>query len=166
MLPIIAPRRDSGTSVMTVVISSGVIIAAPTPWMTRATSSTEKVGESAASSVPSDERAEGDARTASGWSRRWIRNPLTGMTTAIVRMNAVDSHWPVLALTCRSSMSTGMATLMIVSFSTTTKAETSSTPMAIASLRFRRSGVARRRGGGAVDGLGHRDLRRCRGRRP
>ena len=52
MLPITAPRRAGGTSVITVVISSGIMIAVPPACTTRATSSTANPGASAASSVP------------------------------------------------------------------------------------------------------------------
>ena len=52
MLPITAPRRVTGTSVITVVISSGSMIAVPPACTTRPTSSTEKPGASADSSVP------------------------------------------------------------------------------------------------------------------
>ena len=52
MLPITTPRRIGGTSVITVVISSGIMIAVPPACTTRAASSTANPGATAASSVP------------------------------------------------------------------------------------------------------------------
>ena len=48
----IAPRRLGGTSRITVVMSSGIMIAVPDACTTRATSSTGKPGASAATRVP------------------------------------------------------------------------------------------------------------------
>ena len=53
------------------------------------------------------------------------------MTTDIVSRNPAVSHCPTLAETCRSAISTGSATLMIVSFRMTTNADTSSTVMTV-----------------------------------
>ena len=53
---------------------------------------------------------------------RWSSQPVIGMTTAIVRANAVVSHWPSAGVTSRSSMISGIATLIVVSFKKTTKA--------------------------------------------
>ncbi len=52
MLPMTLPRMAGGTSVMIVVMSSGIMMAVPDAWTTRPTSSHAKPGESAASSVP------------------------------------------------------------------------------------------------------------------
>ena len=52
MLPMTWPRSCSGTTCISVVMSSGIITAVPAAWMLRATSSTSNVGASAASSVP------------------------------------------------------------------------------------------------------------------
>ena len=51
---------------------------------------------------------------------RWMRKPVTGMTTAMVNMNAVVNHCPVRASTPRSSMIGRNATLMVVSLRKTT----------------------------------------------
>ena len=51
-LPMTTPRRSTGTSVRIVVISSGSIIAVPLAWTTRAGSSSQKAGDTAASRVP------------------------------------------------------------------------------------------------------------------
>ena len=51
-LPMTAPRRAGGTSVITVVISSGSMIAVPLACTMRAPSSTANPGASAATSVP------------------------------------------------------------------------------------------------------------------
>jgi hypothetical protein len=47
--------------------------------------------------------------------------PVTGMTTAIESMNAVESHWAALASTAKSAISRGIALIMIVSLRITTK---------------------------------------------
>ena len=54
MLPIVLPRVSGGTSVITVVISSGIMIAVPDAWTTRATTSSSRPGASAAASVPTE----------------------------------------------------------------------------------------------------------------
>ena len=51
-LPMTRPRSFSGTTFISVVMSSGIITAVPAAWMLRATSSTSNVGASAASRVP------------------------------------------------------------------------------------------------------------------
>ena len=51
-LPITRPRSCTGTTVISVVISSGIITAVPLAWMIRATSSTQNVGATSASAVP------------------------------------------------------------------------------------------------------------------
>lgn len=51
-LPITRPRSCSATTVISVVISSGIITAVPPAWMTRPTSSTANVGASAEITVP------------------------------------------------------------------------------------------------------------------
>ena len=125
MLPIVLPRVSGGTSVMTVVMRSGSMIAVPDAWITRATTSSSRPGASAAASVPvenSDIARMKIARVC----RRWSRKPVIGMTTAIVSRNAVVSHCAALAVTPRLAMRRGIATPMIVSFRITTNDETSS----------------------------------------
>ena len=51
---------------------------------------------------------------------------MTGMTTAMVSMNAVDSHWAERADTSSSRISRGMAFTMIVSLRITTKVASTS----------------------------------------
>lgn len=51
-LPITRPRSCSGTTVINVVISSGIITAVPAAWTIRPSSSTEKNGATADSAVP------------------------------------------------------------------------------------------------------------------
>ena len=51
MLPMVLPRDSGGTSVMTVVISSGIMMAVPVAWMTRPKTSSSSPGESAQFSV-------------------------------------------------------------------------------------------------------------------
>src|SRR5690606_216466 len=50
--PIVRPRRETGTKVITVVMSSGSMTAVPLAWITRAATSTGNIGASAASAVP------------------------------------------------------------------------------------------------------------------
>src|SRR6185312_5322932 len=125
ILPIMRPRRSLGTRVMTVVISSGIITAVPEAWMTRATISSSRLGDTMAIAVPAENNDM--ARMKIGRVlRRCSRKPVTGMTTAMVSRNAVVSHCASLAETWSASLMVGMATLRMVSFSITTKAETSS----------------------------------------
>ncbi len=65
------------------------------------------------------------------------------MTTAMVSMKAVVSHWTVLAVRSRSTISTGRATPMMVSLRMTTKVATSSVAMTLRSrLRSRLSATS------------------------
>src|SRR5690625_2197048 len=73
------------------------------------------------------------------------------MTTAIVNMKTVASHCPVAAVSPRSVMITGIATLMIVSLRITTKEETSSSVMTSRVRAGSRAGAAGRVGGGTAD---------------
>src|ERR1051325_8472163 len=124
MLPIIRPRAVGGTSVMTVVMRSGIITAVPAAWITRATISTGSPGEMAAVSVPRENSVI--ARMKIGRVlMRWIRKPVTGIITAIVNRKAVVSQCGAVAGTARLAMSCGRATAMIVSLRITTNAETS-----------------------------------------
>ena len=52
MSPMTRPRSCSGTTCISVVMSSGIITAVPAAWMLRATSSTSNVGAAAARAVP------------------------------------------------------------------------------------------------------------------
>ena len=56
-------------------------------------------------------------------------HPVTGITTAIVSMNAVVSHCAVRSVTEKSSMMALSATFMVVSLRMTTKAATMRIPM-------------------------------------
>ncbi len=128
MRPMIRPRSLGGTSVSTVVMSRGIITAVPLAWITRAMTSTPKFGASAASRVPavnSDIARMYTVRVL----RRCSRNPVIGMTTAIVSRNAVVSHCPVAGSMPRSAMMSGSATFITVSLRNTTNAETSSRPI-------------------------------------
>ena len=88
-----APRRAGGTSVITVVISSGSMIAVPLACTTRAASSTGNPGASAATSVPALNRPIAVPYRARVGTRR-IRNPVIGMITDIVSRKPAVSHWP------------------------------------------------------------------------
>ena len=124
MFPMTTPRRSAGTSVSTVVISNGIITAVPEACTTRANSSIQKPGETAASKVPAENKPIASMKTVRV-EIRCSRNPVVGMTTAIVSMKAVVSHCTVRAEIPRSTINRGSATLMIVSFKITTKAVTS-----------------------------------------
>lgn len=52
IVPMVRPRRSSGTRRITVVMSSGIITAVPHAWTTRPASRTPNPGASAATSVP------------------------------------------------------------------------------------------------------------------
>src|SRR5690625_7359438 len=94
--PITVPRLRSGTRARVVVISSGSTIAVPAACTTRAINSTPKVGANVATGGParnSDREVVDIARTL----RRFMRNPVVGVTTAIVGKEAGDSHWPTAA---------------------------------------------------------------------
>ena len=90
--PMNRPRSDGATSVMRVVMSSGIMMAVPVACTTRASSSTSKPGASAASSVPAENRLIAVMNTGRV-AMRCSRKPVIGITTAIVSMNAVVSHW-------------------------------------------------------------------------
>ena len=98
MLPIITPRRAGGTSVITVVISSGIMIAVPPAWTTRAARSTANPGASAASRVPVLNRPIAAPKSVRVRNRR-MRKPVTGMTTDIVSRKPAVSHCPTAAET-------------------------------------------------------------------
>ena len=116
----IRPRSLSATTVIRVVISSGIITAVPAACTTRATSSTSNVGASAASRVPVQNTAIAVPNAARVVTR--CRNqPVTGMTTAIVSMNALVSHCAARASTENSTISRGIALTMIVSLRITMK---------------------------------------------
>ena len=57
---------------------------------------------------------------------RCRNQPVTGITTAIVNMNAVESHCALRALTSSSTISRGIALTMIVSLRITTKVASTS----------------------------------------
>ena len=141
MLPITAPRRAGGTSVITVVISSGSMIAVPLACTTRAASRIEKPGASAAMSVPAENSAMAMPYSSRVGTRR-MRNPVIGMTTDIVSRKPAVSHCPTLASTWRSIRRTGRATLMIVSLRMTTNVETSSTAITVRSRAVSSAGVS------------------------
>lgn len=85
------------------VMSSGIMIAVPDACTTRAPRSQPKPGANAARAVPTL-NSDIASRNAPRVPRRWSRKPVAGMTTAIVSMKAVVSHWPVEAVIPISSM--------------------------------------------------------------
>ena len=119
-LPITRPRSLSATTAISVVISSGIITAVPLACTTRATSSTAKLGASAASRVP-ERNVPIASPKANRVVTRWRNQPVIGMTTAIASMNAVESHCAALASTSKSTISRGIALIMMVSLRITTK---------------------------------------------
>ena len=124
-LPITRPRSCSGTIVISVVISSGSITAVPAACTTRPATSSEKTGASAHIAVPSRKTA---IAVVNAWRvvTRCRNQPVTGMTTAMVSMNAVDSHCALRADTSSSTMSRGIALTMIVSLRITTNVASTS----------------------------------------
>ena len=68
------------------------MIAVPLACTTRAASRTSKPGASAAMSVPA-ENSDMAAIKIGRVANRCSRNPVMGITTAMVSMNAVVSHW-------------------------------------------------------------------------
>src|SRR5699024_3844596 len=90
--------------------------------------STGKTGASAASAVPAVNVAIAAMNT-DRVENRVRMSPVVGMTTDMVSMNAVVSHWAVAALTVNSFISRGMATLITVSLRIMTNEATSRTPM-------------------------------------
>ena len=124
MLPMVLPRSCGGTSVITVVMSSGIMIAVPLACTTRPTSSTSNPGAIAAIAVPRLNRLIARMNTVRVL-RRCMRKPVVGITMAMVSMKAVDSHWAVLASMRRSSITRGTATPTMVSLRNTTNVATS-----------------------------------------
>ncbi len=126
--PIMRPRCAAGTTFINVVMSSGIMIAVPDAWITRATTRSSKPGAMIATAVPSEKR---DIALMNIWRvvKRWSRNPVTGITTAIVSMNAVVSHCAWTAVIPRSVMRCGIATAIVVSLRIATKAATSKSQM-------------------------------------
>lgn len=88
-----APRRCAGISLITVVITSGIITAVPEAWTTRPTSSVGKPGASAQTSVPAPNSVI-EARNTWRDVNRCSRNPLV-------------SHCTVVAVTSRATISCG-----------------------------------------------------------
>ena len=85
MLPMTRPRPAGGTRVSTVVISSGIMMAVPPACTTRPASSVPNPGAAAQTRVPRLNRVMA-VRNTGRVCRRWSRNPVTGMTTAMVSM--------------------------------------------------------------------------------
>ncbi len=128
MVPIVWPRRSAGISFITVVISSGTMTAVPQACTIRPPSSTAKPGASAEIRVPA-QNADIDARKTARTEKRCSSDPDIGITTAMVSRKPLVSHCAVRAVMSRSEISTGSATLMIVSLRIMTKAEKTSSAM-------------------------------------
>ena len=109
---------------MIVVISSGIMTAVPEACTTRPASSSAKVGATAAIAVPRLNRTMASVNTVRVCSRS-SSQPVTGMTIAIVSMNAVVSHCAARSVTPKSPMMLASATFIVVSLRITTKAATS-----------------------------------------
>ncbi len=144
IVPMVAPRRWGGTRRITEVISSGSITAVPQACTTRPTSRTPKPGASPLINVPRLNRVSEARKTWRGVNRS-SRNPVVGMTTAMVSRNPLVSHCTVVVETPRSTVRSRSATLRIVSLRIITNAETTRTPIS----RVAR-GTAAPRSGAAV----------------
>ncbi len=92
----------------------------PLPWTIRAASSTGKVGARAASSVPAQKTPIAVPK-ACRVVTRWRNQPVTGMTTAMVSMKAVESHCAVVSETSNSVFRLGRALNITVSLRITMK---------------------------------------------
>src|SRR5690606_1725852 len=123
--PITRPRSRAGTTVIRVVMSSGIITAVPDAWMIRAASNTGKAGATTASAVPMLNTVMAVANAVRVVTR-WRNQPVTGITEAIVSMNAVESDCAATSSICSPSISWGIAFIMIVSLRMTTKAAATS----------------------------------------
>ncbi len=126
--PIMRPRMAAGTTVISVVMSSGIMMAVPEACTTRATSSIGKPGARNATSVPA-ENSDIAATNIVRVVKRRSRKPVIGMTTAIVSMNAVVSHCAARAVMPRSVMRCGIATPIVVSLRIATNAAARSSQM-------------------------------------
>ena len=152
IVPITRPRKCRGTNSITVVISSGIITAVPLAWTTRPSRSRGKVGETAASAVPTANSDMARVKTPRVDSR-WINQPLIGITTAMVSMKPVVSHCAVRSVTAKSRMIRDRATFMAVSLRITTKAPVISTARTVLVVAGSRSVAV---GPGATGGVGAR----------
>ena len=139
MLPITCPCREGGTRFITVVISSGIMIAVPEACTIRPSSRGRNAGETAQTRVPAVKVVIAIANTCRVENRP-MRKPVIGMTTAMVSMNPVVSHCAVVSDRSRSSMIGGSATDRMVSLRITTNA------------LIRRSTMTLRSRGESVDG--------------
>lgn len=72
---------------------------------------------------------------------RCRNQPVTGMTTAMVSMKAVDSHPAAAAVTSNSRMSRGIALTMIVSLSSTTNVDSTRIRSTVVTRAGERVGV-------------------------
>ena len=66
-------------------------------------------------------RRPSPGRRRAAWSPAAGTSPVAGMTTAMVSMKAVESHWAATASTSKSAISRGIALIMMVSLRITTK---------------------------------------------
>ena len=128
MTPIVRPRRSAGTTLRTVVMSNGIMIAVPTACTTRPATSIGNTTANEANSVPPVNVLIAMTNTIRSGNRT-SSHPVNGMTTAIVSMKAVVSHCAVAAVTANSTMSSGSATDMMVSLRITTNAAPTSRAM-------------------------------------
>ena len=76
---------------MSVVMSRGIMMAVPDACTTRPTTSTANPGAMSAMRVPVEKRPIASANI-ERVEKRLRRNPVVGITTAIVSMKAVVSH--------------------------------------------------------------------------
>jgi len=117
------------------------MMAVPLAWISRPASRLGNAQPSAATRVPALNSDIASANTARV-DRRAISQPVTGITTAMVSMNPVVSHWAVRSSMARSAMIRDSATLSAVSLRITTKAPTRSTASTRTEVGGSRSGAA------------------------
>lgn len=115
IMPITEPRRWRGTKVMATVINNGITKAVPAAWITRPINKKTNAGARAATTVPLINSKHAVINTCRVLKRSMAK-PVVGITTAMVSIKPVSSHWTVVAGTSYSAMMAGSATDREVSF--------------------------------------------------
>ena len=112
--------------IASIISSSGIITAVPTAWITRAPSRMPNVGANVASAVPTTKVLIAVSNETRGPNRS-MNQPVSGIATAIVSMNAVVSHCALDSTTSNSCMRTAIAGVIVVSLRMTMNAAAVST---------------------------------------
>ena len=134
--PMAVPRRSTGNVHMSTVITSGMRMPAPAACTRRPASSTVKFGPHPASAVPTVNTIMA-AKNSRRVVNRSVKNAVTGIMMAFIRVNPVVSHCAVAASTPISPMMEGRAGDTTVWFRTVTNVPNSSTASMTICLRVR-----------------------------